>query len=56
MFTGIVTDIGEILEVKALPQGKRFRVSSSYDTATLDIGASVSHAGVCLTVVEKGEG
>jgi len=56
MFTGIVTDIGEVLDVKSLPQGKRFRMASSYDTSTLDIGASVSHAGVCLTVVEKGDG
>ena len=56
MFTGIVTDIGEVLDVKLLPQGKRFRMASSYDTSTLDIGASVSHAGVCLTVVEKGDG
>ena len=56
MFTGIVTDIGEVLDIKSLPEGKRFRMASSYDTSTLDIGASVSHAGVCLTVVEKGDG
>ncbi|MDJ0612170.1 MAG: riboflavin synthase [Rhizobiaceae bacterium] len=55
MFTGIVTDIGEISSTSELPEGKRFRVSSGYDTNTIDIGASISHAGVCLTVVEKGE-
>ncbi len=56
MFTGIVTDIGKIKSVMKLPKGKRFRVETSYDMATLDIGASVAHSGVCLTVVEKGVG
>lgn len=55
MFTGIVTDIGKIKTIKPLPKGKRFRVETSYDTATIDIGASIAHSGVCLTVVEKGE-
>lgn len=55
MFTGIVTDIGKIKKIKPLPKGKRFRVETSYDTATIDIGASVAHSGVCLTVVEKGD-
>ncbi len=54
MFTGIVTDIGKIDQIEALPQGKRFRVSTIYDTPTIDIGASISHSGCCLTVVEKG--
>ena len=54
MFTGIVTDVGTLLQVSPLEQGKRLRVQSRYDLATLDLGASVSHAGVCLTVVEKG--
>ena len=56
MFTGIVTDIGKIQSVSELPKGKRFRVDTSYDTNTIDIGASIAHSGVCLTVVEKGEG
>ena len=55
MFTGIVTDIGRVAKVEALPEGKRFRVSTIYDTSTIDIGASISHAGCCLTVVEKGD-
>lgn len=54
MFTGIVTDIGEVTSVEALPQGKRFRISSIYETSSIEIGASISHSGVCLTVVEKG--
>jgi riboflavin synthase len=56
MFTGIVTDIGKINSISELPKGKRFRVSTAFDTSTIDIGASIAHAGVCLTVVEKGEG
>ena len=56
MFTGIVTDIGKIKSVSELPKGKRFRVETAYDTSTIDIGASVAHSGVCLTVVEKGDG
>ncbi len=55
MFTGIVTDIGKIRSVSELPKGKRLRVETAYDTATIDIGASIAHSGVCLTVVEKGE-
>lgn len=55
MFTGIVTDIGKIKSVSEMPKGKRFRVETSYETNTIDIGASVAHSGVCLTVVETGD-
>ncbi|MCG6857854.1 MAG: riboflavin synthase [Salaquimonas sp.] len=54
MFTGIVTDIGTIEKVEQLDHGKRFRIAAHWNLADLDIGASVAHAGVCLTVVEKG--
>ena len=50
MFTGIVTDIGTIEKITPLNEGIRLRVSTHYDPATIDIGASISHAGVCLTV------
>lgn len=50
MFTGIVTDVGRVALVKPLPQGVRFRIETAYDPATIDIGASISCAGVCLTV------
>jgi riboflavin synthase len=53
MFTGIITDIGTLEKVEQLPQGRRFTVSTSYDTSTIDIGASIAHEGVCLTVVSK---
>ena len=55
MFTGIVTDIGTI--AKVIESGDtRFDVLTAYDTDTIDLGASISHSGVCLTVIEKGKG
>ncbi|MCY1663948.1 riboflavin synthase [Rhizobium sp. SL86] len=50
MFTGIVTDVGSVSELQPLDEGIRLRIATSYDPATIDIGASISHAGVCLTV------
>jgi riboflavin synthase len=55
MFTGIVSDIGRIEAVER--QGDlRIRISTAYDTATVDLGASIACSGVCLTVVDKGPG
>lgn len=56
MFTGIVTEIGRVRAVTDTERARRFEVETSYDTATIDLGASVSHAGCCLTVVEMGPG
>lgn len=54
MFTGIVTDMGEVLELDQ--QGDlRARIGTRYDTAGIDIGASISCEGVCLTVVALGD-
>ena len=55
MFTGIVTDIGTIAKVTQSGD-TRFDVLTAYDTDTIDLGASISHSGVCLTVIEKGKG
>lgn len=52
MFTGIVTDVGTVSELETLPEGVRLRVATSYDPKTIDIGASISHGGVCLTVTK----
>ncbi|MGE5477505.1 MAG: riboflavin synthase [Bacteroidales bacterium] len=54
MFTGIVTDLGEVRRV-ARNQGQdaRFEIATQYDLASVDIGASIAHNGVCLTVIEK---
>ncbi|XUY25769.1 riboflavin synthase [Agrobacterium sp. rho-8.1] len=55
MFTGIVTDVGTVSALEALPEGVRLRVATSYDPDTIDIGASISHGGVCLTVTKLPE-
>lgn len=56
MFTGIITDVGRVRTVRDTNRDRRFEIETGFDTATIDIGASVSHAGCCLTVVEKGPG
>ncbi|WP_075996084.1 riboflavin synthase [Salaquimonas pukyongi] len=56
MFTGIVTEIGTLDAITQRDGGKAFRIRSAYDYATVDIGASIAHAGVCLTVTAKGDG
>jgi riboflavin synthase len=56
MFTGIVTDIGEIENLTPTAQGQlhRLRVSCRYDRSTIADGASIACNGVCLTVVASG--
>lgn len=54
MFTGIVTDIGRVRAVTDTSRDRRFEITTGFDPSTIDIGASISHAGCCLTVVEKG--
>ena len=55
MFTGIITDIGTILELEQRGD-LRARIGTSYDTKTVDIGASIACNGVCLTAIALGEG
>jgi len=53
MFTGIITDIGTVIELDQ--QGDlRARIATGYDTNSIDIGASIASDGVCLTVVALG--
>ena len=54
MFTGIVTDVGRVRSVRETNRDRRLEIETGFDLATVDIGASISHAGCCLTVVEKG--
>jgi riboflavin synthase len=56
MFTGIVTDVGRVRAVRDTNRDRRFEIETAFDLSTVDIGASIAHAGCCLTVVEKGEG
>ena len=54
MFTGIITDIGEVRAVE-MRGDMRARIRCGYDMAGVDMGASIACDGVCLTVVSKGE-
>jgi riboflavin synthase len=56
MFTGIVTDVGRVVAVRDTNRDRRFEIATAYDLSTVEIGASISHAGCCLTVVEKADG
>jgi riboflavin synthase len=52
MFTGIVTDIGEIAGLEQRAEGlRRLTIASHYDPASIALGASIACSGVCLTVV-----
>ena len=55
MFTGIVSDLGEILEVEQKAEGlRRLTIACSYDPDTIDVGASIASSGICLTAVGRG--
>lgn len=54
MFTGIITDVGEVLELDQRGD-LRARIGTDYDIAGIDIGASIACDGVCLTVIALGE-
>lgn len=52
MFTGIVTDLGRVLSIGQGPD-PRIRIRTRYDVGGIEIGASISCSGCCLTVVDK---
>jgi riboflavin synthase len=55
MFTGIVTDIGEVVAVTARADNlRRLKIACRYDRAGIQDGASIACNGVCLTVVAAG--
>ncbi|MEY8098230.1 riboflavin synthase [Falsihalocynthiibacter sp. S25ZX9] len=54
MFTGIITDVGTVLEAEQRGD-LRARIGTSYDVSGIDIGASIACNGVCLTVVALGQ-
>jgi riboflavin synthase len=55
MFTGIVTDVGEVLEIAPRGGLRRLRIACGFDRKSIALGASISCAGVCLTVVATGQ-
>jgi riboflavin synthase len=51
MFTGIISDLGEVIDVEEKAEGlRRMTVACGYDPETIDIGASIACSGICLTV------
>jgi riboflavin synthase len=55
MFTGIVSDLAEVVAVAEKAEGlRRLTIACAYDPATIDIGASIACSGICLTVVARG--
>lgn len=55
MFTGIISELGDVIEVDEQADGlRRLRVACGYDPDTIAIGASIACSGPCLTVVARG--
>lgn len=54
MFTGLVTDVGEILEVSGTASLRRLKIACTYPHASMAMGASIACSGACMTVVDKG--
>ena len=55
MFTGLVSDLGRLVSVKAKGKLKRLRVECRSPVRALAIGASIAVDGICLTIVAKGK-
>jgi riboflavin synthase len=56
MFTGLVEDLGTIAAIEPRPAGVRVTVSTKFDAADLEHGASIAVDGACLTVIDAGPG
>lgn len=56
MFTGLVTDVGTVRKAEHRNGLTRFEVESGFPLAQIAMGASILHSGVCLTVVDMGQG
>src|ERR1700759_2646677 len=54
MFTGIVTDVGQVRSVEKRGD-THFVIATNYDVSAIDVGASITCNGACMTVVEKGD-
>ena len=52
MFTGIITDVGTVRSIKKTGD-TRIEITTRFDTATIEIGASICCSGACMTVVER---
>ena len=55
MFTGIINDLGEVIDIHEKDENlRRLTIACGYAPETIDIGASIACSGICLTVVERG--
>jgi riboflavin synthase len=55
VFTGIVTDVGRLVAADDRNDGRLLRIATKYEPETIDLGASITVDGICLTVTEKGK-
>lgn len=55
MFTGLVSDVGEVVAVEERPDTRRLRIACAYSAALIPLGASIACSGPCLTAVAIGE-
>lgn len=55
MFTGIITDLGSVVDVVGTTD-RRLVIATAYDMTAIPIGASIACNGICLTVVDKADG
>jgi riboflavin synthase len=56
MFTGLITDLGEVTEVTSGAGGARMTIATAYDTAEILEGASIACNGCCLTALDIAPG
>ena len=56
MFTGLVSDVGNVRLVEPRGELRRLRIACGYDPASIALGASICCAGACLTAVATGAG
>jgi len=54
MFTGIITDIGRVLEIVD-GDGRRMTIATRLPLAEIPLGGSIATSGICFTAVDKGE-
>jgi riboflavin synthase len=56
MFTGIITDVGEVVAIEERGSARHLTIACSYPADSLPLGASVCHMGICLTVTSLKQG
>jgi riboflavin synthase len=53
MFTGIITDVGKILEITE-DDGRRMTIETRLPLAEIPLGGSIATSGICFTAIDKG--